>query len=273
MDYKKFADYTLKDWLTLLLLLYLVTLIGIYVFQRSLLYHPSENWRPLSGFDALSGTEKPITAEDGTQLISWWLPGNPDYPTILYFHGNAGNLNNRAEKFRVFQQAGFNIFAVSFRGYGISWGSPSEAGFYRDGSAAIRFLKKHKKIPASQIILYGESIGSGVAVEMATRYPVKGVVLEAAFTSITDRAQELYPWVPVPLLLRDRFDNLAKIDHIFVPLLMFHNKGDKVVPIHHGKALFAAAAEPKKAYWKDGEGHVAFDWQEVARAIEEFHLP
>lgn len=261
------------SWLLIPVLLYLTIMAIMFFMQRSLLYFPDKNALPLSAFPALKGDELRIKSADGTLLSSWWMPGKPTHPTVLYLHGNAGNLNNRAEKFSLFQQAGFNVLALSYRGYGHSDGSPSEAGLYSDAEAALLHLVELQKLQPDQILLYGESLGTGVATELATRHKVKGLVLEAPFTSVVNRAAELYPWLPVSFLLKDRFESIRKIPQIHVPIQIFHNHSDAVVPIHHGKALYDAAHEPKEAHWLDGPSHVEFEWQWLVQQILHFHYP
>lgn len=260
-------------WLILPLLLYAGIALAMFLMQRSLLYHPAKEWQVLSSYPALQGQELTFSSTDGTLLTGWWLPGKQGYPALVYFHGNAGNLNDRVDKYVALQQAGFSLFALSYRGYGPSQGSPSETGLYRDAEAAITKAVELSGDPVSELLIYGESLGTGVAMEMARRYPIKGLVLEAPFTSVVARAGELYPWLPVSLLLRDRFESLQKVGAVKAPILFFHNEGDEVVPIHHGRTLFAAATSPKKAHWLNGEGHVEFDWPFVAAEIAKFHLP
>lgn len=260
-------------WLLIPVLAYLGIVAAMFFLQRSLLYHPETDWQPLSNFPQLRGEEQWLTSNDGTKVMSWWLPGREGFPVIVYFHGNAGNLNDRVDKYTAYQQAGFSLLALSYRGYGPSEGSPTEVGLYADADAAIAKAQALSGDPTDAMLIYGESLGTGVAVEMATRHPIKGLVLEAPFSSVFSRGAELYPWLPVSLLMQDRFDSLAKINRINTPLLIFHNEGDTVIPIHQARQLYAAASEPKRAHWLNGAGHVEFDWNFVADQIQQFHLP
>jgi hypothetical protein len=174
-------------------------------------------------------------------------------------HGNAGNVAHRAEKVRPFMDQGYGVLLVGYRGYGGNPGAPSEEGLYHDAEAALAFLAAHNVGPDRQI-LYGESLGSGVAVEMAQRRaaagaPVAGVVLEAPYTSMPAAAAHHYPFVPASSLIIDKYDSLAKIEQINAPLYIFHGDQDIIVPQSLGRDLFDAADTPKRAQWIDGAGH------------------
>ena len=189
-------------------------------------------------------------------------------PTIAYFHGNAGNIADRGFKVRPFLDAGLGVLLVGYRGYGGNPGAPSEAGLFADGRAALDFLAG-QGVPANRIVVFGESLGSGVAVLLASERRLGAVVLEAPFTSAADAGQRAYPFLPVRRLIRDRFDSLSRIGAIGAPLLIVHGECDRVVPADQGRRLLAAAAEPKEGVFLPEAGHNdAFEHGSVRLALE-----
>lgn len=238
---------------------YLLLLVGLYVFQRGLMYHPGDHL-PDAGETQIPEARTAISRpEPGLDLVSWYVPANPGRPTILYFQGNAGTIADRDYKARIFADAGIGIWLTGYRGFGGNQGKPTEAGLYADAQAALAALQSRGIQPAD-IVLYGESLGTGVAVETAAALarsgtPAKGIILEAPFTSMGDAAQSHYPYVPAKWLVRDSYDSLAKIAGIAAPLLILHGDADKVVPERQGQRLFEAAKEPKRGYWVPAGGH------------------
>jgi fermentation-respiration switch protein FrsA (DUF1100 family) len=162
---------------------------------------------------------------------------------------------SRVDFFRALTNAGFGLLAIDYRGYGASGGSPSEEGFYLDARAAMDYAVSKLHLPLNRIVLYGESIGTGVAVEMATEYPAAAIVLQSPYTSIEALAKTRFPWLPVHFLLIDRFDSLSKISHVHMPLLLLHGETDTIVPVEYGRSLFAHANEPKQAVYFPARGH------------------
>ncbi len=211
-----------------------------------------------------------VTTTDGLTLLAWHRPAtDQDKPTLVYFHGNAGHIGHRGPKVRPFLDAGFGLFLLAWRGFGGNLGSPSEEGLYHDGRAALDFISQ-SGVPSSRIVLYGESLGAGVAVQMATERDVGAVVLEAPFTSAADVAARHYWYLPARYMVLDRFDSKAKIDRIGAPLLIVHGEQDRVVPVAHGRALFDAANDPKEAKIIPAAGHNDLYDYGAAEAIIEF---
>ena len=242
----------------------------LFLAQRRLMYIPN----PTVPDPALAGVAEmapvQVNTADGLSLLAWYRPATgADKPTLVYFHGNAGNIGNRGHKVRPYLDAGFGVLLLAWRGYSGNPGSPSEEGLYHDGRAALSFLAE-AGVPSSRIVLYGASLGSGVAVQMATERPVGAVVLEAPFTSAADVAARHYWYVPARYLLLDRFDSRAKIDRIGAPLLVVHGERDRVIPVKFGRALFEAAAEPKEARFYPAAGHNDIYDHGAARAVLEF---
>ncbi len=229
------------------LVAYVVLSLLTFIFQRNLMYHPSRTIADPSAYGLGNIQDIFITASDGVRLQVWEHTANPGYPTILYFHGNAGNLSDRASKFSSFTDNGFGLIALSYRGYGKSDGTPTETGIYKDARAAVDYALSRPGIRQDRLIYFGESLGSGVAVQMASERPPGLLMLEAAYTSVETRSAELYPFIlGVRHLVLDKYDSLSKIKGVHVPLLMLHGGKDMTIPLRHGQQLFAAANEPKE---------------------------
>lgn len=238
---------------------YALVVAGLFLVQRNLLYFPA------GGVPAPAETLVPemavvslITA-DGLELESWYVPAAVGRPTIVYYCGNGGHIGMRDSKLRPYLDAGLGVLLVGYRGYGDNPGSPSEKGLYADGRAALGFLRGRGVVPRMWV-LYGESLGSAVAVQMAfeqpqTGDPVGAVVLEAPFTSVGDVAQAHYPFVPARWLVRDRFDSASKIARVGAPVYVVHGEGDRIVPLRFGRRLFGSAAEPKEMRVVSEAGH------------------
>lgn len=252
------------------LILYVLLVVVMYAFQRQLMYHPDkridtpENYG-LDHFDDLRAT-----TADGVMVQLWYHAAKAGMPTIVYFHGNAAHLGNRAGKYAAFAHDGFGVLALSYRGYGASGGEPSEQGLYNDARAAIAYALREKHIPLEKIILYGESLGSGVAVQMAAEYKIAALVLEAPYTSVVNRAAEIYFYVPVRFLIHDHYDSIAKIGAVKSPVLIFHGELDVTIPAAHGRAILQAANEPKKAYFFPHIGHTDFDSGLISSHVLDF---
>jgi fermentation-respiration switch protein FrsA (DUF1100 family) len=245
---------------------YIAILTGLYTAQRLLMYHPNTSLADPAQYNLPGISLQKLDTADGEQLIAWFAPASDAYPTILYFHGNAEHLGNRADKFRAFTDRGFGLLAVSYRGYGGSSGAPSEEGLYHDARAALAFLES-KGIKATDTVFYGESLGSGVAVKLATEHAPKLLVLEAPYTSVADRAQEIYWYAPVRYLLKDIYNSLGRIKEVHAPLVIIHGEDDLTIPIHHGRALLAEANEPKTGIFLKAVGHTDFPVATLVDAV------
>jgi fermentation-respiration switch protein FrsA (DUF1100 family) len=190
-----------------------------------------------------------IRTDDGLTLVSWIIrTADPQAPWLLICHGNGGNLSDagRPEHYAGLLALGLNLLAFDYRGYGESQGVPSEPGLYRDAGAAYRLLRDSLGIPPARIYLFGHSLGSAVAVELATRVPAAGLILDGALTSVADRGQELYPYVPVRWIAASRYASIDRIGSLRLPKLFLHAEHDEVVPIGHGRRLYQAAAPPRR---------------------------
>jgi fermentation-respiration switch protein FrsA (DUF1100 family) len=227
---------------------------GLYVFQRNLLYFPGPGRPELGDLAALGVREITLKTADEVSLLSWYLPPRDGHPVIAYFHGNGGHIGYRAERLRGFARHGYGVLMAEYRGYGGNPGTPSEAGLVADGAAALDFLAAEGIAPC-RIVIYGESLGSGVAVPLAAERKVAGLILEAPFTSVAEVAQYHYSFIPASALVRDRFDSLARIGDVRAPILVLHGERDRVVPVRFGRALFDAAPEPKELWLAREAGH------------------
>jgi len=227
---------------------------GLYVFQRHLLYFPDGVRPQLGDFTALGVREITLNTADGLSLLSWYLPPRDGRPVIAYFHGNGGHIGYRAERLRWFARNGYGVLMAEYRGYGGNAGMPSEPGLIADGAAALDFLGGQGIAP-KRLVIYGESLGSGVAVPLAAQRAIAGLILEAPFTSVAEVAQYHYSFIPAAALVRDRFDSLARIGQVNAPILVLHGERDRIVPARFGRALFDAAPEPKELWLAGEAGH------------------
>ena len=227
---------------------------GMYVFQRSLMYFPA----PGAGAPAAAAVPEmavhKLVAADGVVLVAWYAHAASGQPTLVYFHGNGGNIADRGPRVRPFINAGHGVLLLSYRGYGGSKGRPSEDGLYADGRAALDFLAGAGVLP-DRVVLLGESLGSAIAVRLASERRVAAVILEAPFTSAADVAASAHPFVPARWLVKDRYASIERIADIGVPLLIVHGEADRIVPARFGRALLAVAREPKRGVFLVGAGH------------------
>ena len=231
---------------------YVLLVLLVRAMEPRLVFAPGSARRLTPPPPALRLDPEPVRfhAADGVELSAWVMrpPASADARWILICHGNAGNLSEsgRAEHYAGLRALGLGIFAFDYRGYGESEGSPDERGVYFDAVAAYRYLSDTLGVPADRIVIFGHSLGSAVAVELATREPAAGLILDGALLSGVARGQELYPWLPVRLIARNRFESDRKIGRLTLPKLFLHARADDVVPIHHGERLYALAPEPKR---------------------------
>ncbi|MEK7381920.1 MAG: alpha/beta hydrolase [Elusimicrobiota bacterium] len=224
-----------------------VCLLWIFLrwFEGAMIYFPSRTITAHPGSYGLPWERVWLTASDGARLRAWFIPAaRVDAPAMLCLHGNGGNLSDRVEKMRIFHAAGAAQLWVDWRGYGESSGRPSEAGLYRDAQAARDWLTSAKGVPPSRLVLYGESLGAGAAVELASRAPAAGLIVDSGLTSIADMAHIVLPWFPRSLI-RTRFDNLSKLPNVKIPTLFLHSPQDEIVPYEMARRNFAAAGGPK----------------------------
>ena len=248
------------------------------VFQSHLVYFPGTG-RELAATPQAVGLayeSVDVPTEDGETLHGWWVPGSGGDKaargTLLFFHGNAGNISHRLDYLRMFNALGYSTLALDYRGYGRSSGSPSEEGIYRDALAGWRWLTQTRGTKPEDIVIAGESLGGAVASWLAARHPPRALLLLSTFTSVPDLAAKIYPLLPVRLISRFSYDNLANLRQIKAPVFIAHSPDDEIVPFAHGQALFAAAAEPKQFLELRGGHNESFIFarEEWVRAVDSF---
>jgi fermentation-respiration switch protein FrsA (DUF1100 family) len=241
------------------ILSYLGVVIVLQFLENRLLFHPvraAQEWLPPPNARV---QDVDLFTVSGTRIHGWWCPvknWHPGQEAMLYCHGNAGNLSYRSQAIALWQQAlGISLLVFDYPGYGRSDGTPTEAGCYASADAAYDWLTRTMKVPPDRILIYGGSLGGAVAVDLASRQPHRALILAKTFTSIPEAAQSVYPWLPARWLVRNRFDNLAKIAQCTRPIFIAHGTSDRLVPLAHGKRLFEAAREPKHFLAMPGLDH------------------
>jgi hypothetical protein len=250
---------------------YLVVLGAVYVMQRSLLY-PAGKLVPDAAMAVAAGIRTvTIRTEDGLDLTHWFRPPADDRaPVLVVFHGNAGHVGDRVPKLVELMRAGFGLLLAGYRGYGGNPGQPSEEALSADARLLLDWLAE-QGISPERTVLYGESLGTGIAVKMAAERPSSAVVLEAPYTSVAEVAQAHYWFLPARWMVLDKWDSLSRIAQINVPLLLMHGLRDRTIPTRYGRRLFAAADEPKQLLLiKDGQHSDLYDFPEVPRQVIDF---
>ena len=255
--------------LLIFVVIYFFILISTYLFQRNLLYHPGEN--NYFGDQLTVSIEKvKIKTKDNIELMSWYHRKNSNnYKTILFLHGNAGSLENRIHKINHFKHMNVNFLLISWRGFSGNEGKPTEEGLYQDARSAVAWLKS-KEISEDDIIIYGESLGTGVATEIAQNKNFGGIILESPFTSMVDAGKDKYPYLPVRLLLKDKYESDKKIKNIKSPILIMHGKIDNIVPFHMGKKMYELANQPKYSYFSENDDHMMEYNEKLLKVLNKF---
>ncbi len=252
-----------------IILAYLIVNLFVYFYQRNLLYNPSEN-NYLNDEINFNYEEIFIETEKKIRLKSWFISKDlKKFKTVVFFHGNAGNLLNRVHKLNELNKLDINILLTSWRGFSGNKGKPSEKNLYYDAQQIIHWLKA-QGLDNKDIILYGESLGTGVATELASKNNFGGVILESPFTSMADTAKIYYPYLPVNLLLRDRYNSKSKINDIKTPILIMHGKMDNIVPQKMGLELFEKANNPKYSYFPEDDDHMMEYNNQLLNKIRQF---
>ena len=259
---------TLKSILLFLLVGYGAMVALAYFAQRALLYFPDRTRTSPTQAGFPEAEEIMLETADGEKLVAWYVPAAEGKPVVLYFHGNGGALVDRVRRFRGLIADGNGLVALSYRGYGGSSGSPSEEGLLADAAAGYAFAAA--RYPAQRIALFGESLGTGVAIWLATEKPVARLLLQAPYTSIVDVAVAAYPFLPVRLLLKDRYRSDERVGGVTAPVLVLHGERDRVVPIQYGERLYALIRAPKKFVRIPEGGHVDLDRQGALDIIRSF---
>jgi len=249
--------------------LYLAASLYMYGRQRGLLYRPEGRPGPPAEAGLPEMAEVTLTTADGLRLGAWYAPAEEGRLTVVFFHGNSGNRAWAAEKVRPYLDAGHGVLVVDYRGYGGNPGRPSENGLRTDAVAALGFLRG-RGLGADDIVYHGESLGSGVATWLASEHPPRGLIVEAAFTSIPHVARGLYPWLPTRLATRDRFTSRRRMPRVRAPVLIIHGERDALVPVAQARALHELHPGPTEIVtfpdgahadlYDHGAAEVVLDW-------------
>lgn len=252
--------------------LYLFLLVLLYAFQNSMMYHPSEQIYQTPGAIQLEYEDVYFKSGNGDELHGWFIPATPSRATILLSHGNAGNISDRLETLRILNNLNLNVLIYDYSGYGKSEGSPSEQTTYDNVLGAWSFLTDERKISSNSIILMGRSLGGPVAAWLATQHEPAGLILESTFTSAVNLGTEIYPFLPVRLMMKFTYPTADYLRKNSAPVLIMHSMDDQLVPFHHGKELYENANPPKtfvEMNGAHGNAHV-FTGQEYVNALDEF---
>jgi len=249
---------------------YVLLVAALYLNQRQIMYHPDQRVPDPAAAGLADMSVQRIETADGYRLLAWWRPpADSSRPTIVFFHGNAGNLGNRARQAREFLDAGLGLLLVTWRYNAGAGGEPSEQALLNDGRAALDFVAA-QGIPERRIVLHGESLGSGVAVAMAVERDIGGLVLVYPYSSVTDVAEDRFWFAPVRMLIKDDFDSVARIGKVRAPILVIHGERDTVIPVRFARRLFAAAREPKEGHFLPEGTHANLYVLGAGRIILEF---
>ncbi len=240
---------------TIVIACYLLVVIFVFFYQRNLLYHPFENNYNTEEAN-FSYEEIFIPTSDGKKLKAWFHKKDlKKKKTLLFFHGNAGNLTNRIYKLNLIKDLDINFLIVAYRGFSGNEGKPTEEGLYQDARDTISWLNQ-QEIEDKQIVIYGESLGTGVSAEVAQNKKFAGIILESPFTSMVEAGKHYYFYLPVSLLLKDRYETIKKLKNIKIPILVMHGERDRIVPFHMGLEVFSEANEPKYSYFPKNDDHM-----------------
>jgi len=248
---------------------YLIVVAFVFFNQRNLLYHPFENNYNKDSAN-FSYEEIFIPTSNENNLKAWFHKKDlKQKKTLVFFHGNAGDLRNRIYKLNLIKDFDINFLIVAYRGFSGNEGKPSETGLYDDARSTLDWLKK-QGVREDNIILYGESLGTGVSVEVAQNKKFAGIILESPFTSMVDAGKFYYFYLPVSLLLKDRYETVKKLKNIKIPILVMHGKKDKIVPFHMGQKVFEKANEPKFSYFPEEDDHMMDYNKNLLKALNKF---
>ena len=250
-----------------LFIVYLAIVAVIYFSQRSLLYLPGEN--NYLDENKLNHKIEKIKITSDNELNAWYFKKNENFKTLLFFHGNAGILENRIYKLNDLSNLNINYLIVSYRGFSGNKGSPSEQGLYKDARAAKYWLNLNN-ISDQNIVVYGESLGAAVAIDLAKDHKFAGIILESPFTSMVKLSRKYYPWIPTGLLLKDKYETDKKINKVFSPILILHGRKDNIVPFEMGEDLFKQANKPKYNYFIDNDDHMMDFNEALVNSINQF---
>lgn len=254
-------------------LCYLGAVLWVFLFQERLIYEPGDRILTETPRDlGLDFEDLSLIAEDGAKLHGWFIPSPEERGTVLFFHGNAGNISHLLDDAARFHDWGLHVLLIDYHGYGQSEGKPSEAATKASARAAWKFLVEEKEVPENEIILHGRSLGAAIAADLASEMRPAGVILEAGFTALADVGAELYPWLPVRFLSRHDYPTIDNVRRFGSPVLVTHSRDDELIPFTHSEAIFEAAPEPKSFFEMHGShgSSASITGEPYAKAIQDF---
>lgn len=225
---------------------YVIMLLYFILGQSGFIYFPSGNIVATPANAGLEYDDLRIETSDGVDISAWFVPAADRRGTLLFCHGNAGNISHRIDSIKVFNSLGLDVLIFDYRGYGTSSGSPSEEGTYLDALASYRYLTETLGIPDSEIVLFGRSLGASVAARLASRNPAAGLILDSAFTSITDLGAELYPLIPIRHISRFSYNTTEYLKDVKAPVMVIHSSDDEIIPFSHGERIYSSISGKKK---------------------------
>lgn len=254
-------------------------LVGIFLawllirkFERSRMYYPDPELILSPAAIGLTYENVILKPESKVEIHGWWIPAEESRGTILFCHGNGGNISHRLESIRIFHQMELDVFIFDYRGYGKSTGSPSEKGTYQDAAAAYNYLQKIRMIKPEKIIIFGRSLGGAIAIDLAAKKEAAALICESSFTSAADMGKIIFPFLPVRLFIFDKYDSISKVGIISTPKLFIHSREDNVVPFRQGEMLYQRASPPKDFLEIRGDhGNGFFESEDIyCRRIDDF---
>ena len=258
---------TLTNIFLFILITYIMICMFIFFYQRNLLYHPGENNYLDEG--PLNHKIEKVSINSESSLVGWYFLNNKNYKTILFFHGNAGKLDNRIYKLNEFSKINVNYLIFAYRGFSGNQGKPTESGLYEDSLAAKKWLNS-KQIEDKDIILYGESLGTAIAFNLAKDYSFRGIILESPFTSMETLAKNYYPYLPVKYLLKDKYNSISKLNKNSAPILVMHGRKDKIVPFGMGEEIYNKFSGEKSSYFVENDDHMMDFNENLINSIKSF---
>lgn len=232
--------------------------VAVFLFQGHLVYFPARTLDATPASIGLRYEDVRLETDSGNTLHGWYVPGAESARTLLFLHGNAGNISHRLDSLRIFNHLGLNVLIIDYSGYGESSGKPSESQTYDDAFTAWRYLTGNRGIASERIVVFGRSLGGGVATWLAARETPGALIVESTFISVPELAKKYYPIVPIKWLVRIRYDNVSRMPSVRCPVLVIHSRDDDLVPFAHGRTVFAAAPEPKEFLELRGDHNSGF---------------
>lgn len=246
------------DWSKILkFIIIIITILGLlwlyfFYFERKSIFYPTKRIDLTPDIIGLKYEDLYFDTTDAVKLNGWWIPAKNPRATLLFCHGNAGNIGDRVELIGLFNELNLNVFIFDYRGFGKSAGSPNESGTYLDAMGTYNYVKEAKDVTEDRVIIFGKSIGGNIAIDLATKAKAALLISDSAFTSTVAMCKEVYPFLPAKLIVTQRYDALSKIGEVDMPKLIIHSKDDEIVPFHHGEELYRNAGEPKEFFVMEG---------------------